>query len=119
VFALLLIAVSLSGDGVTKSGIYKNLDDTFDFGSLKGLTNRETFVNKHIPAISKASKDFFHLSSNYFVEGCVYVCMYVCACVHACKALLELYVRMYACMYVCICPLHVCRMIRIGALAHT
>jgi hypothetical protein len=54
---------------VTKSGIYKNLDNTFDFGSLEGLTNREAFVHEQIPAMAKASKDFFLLSSNYFVEG--------------------------------------------------
>jgi hypothetical protein len=69
VFALLLIAVGLSGNAVTKSGIYQNLDNAFDFGSLGGLTDRDSFVHGHIPEIAKASKDFFHLSSNYFVEG--------------------------------------------------
>jgi hypothetical protein len=69
VFALLLVAVGLSGNAGTKSGIYKNLDNTFDFKSLAGMSNRDSFVKEQIPSIAKASKDFFHLSSDYFVEG--------------------------------------------------
>jgi hypothetical protein len=69
VFGLLLVAVGLSGNAVTKSGIYENLDNAFDFGSLEGLTNRDSFIKERIPAIAKASKDFFHMSSGYFVEG--------------------------------------------------
>jgi hypothetical protein len=69
VFALLLVAVGLSGNAGTKSGIFKNLDNTFDFKSLAGMSNRDSFVKQQIPSIAKASKDFFHLSSDYFVEG--------------------------------------------------
>lgn len=72
VFALLLIAAGLSGDAVTKSGIYQNLDNSFDFGSLAGLNDRDAFVSERIPSIAKASKDFFLLSSNYFVPGAIH-----------------------------------------------
>jgi hypothetical protein len=69
VFALLLIAAGLSGDAITKSGIYQNLDNSFDFGSLAGLNDRDTFVSQRIPSIAKASKKYFLLSSEYFVPG--------------------------------------------------
>jgi hypothetical protein len=60
----------MSGDPGVKRGIYKNLADSFDFDSLNGLSDRGVFINEKVPMISAKAKDFFILSSGYFVpEG--------------------------------------------------
>jgi len=35
----------MSGDPGIKRGIYQNLADSFDFGSLNGLSDRSIFIN--------------------------------------------------------------------------
>jgi hypothetical protein len=65
IFALLLIALSLSGDPATKRGIYNSLNDAFDFDGLRDMKSRDAFM-KALPHISSTSKTYFLLSSTYF-----------------------------------------------------
>lgn len=65
VFALLLIAVQLSGDSRTKRGIYHNLKDHFDFDELTENAHRSD-IRPMLQELSVKSKDFFLLSSQYF-----------------------------------------------------
>ena len=68
IFSLLLIALSLSGDPSAKRGIFNNLRDTFDFDGLREMKSRSAFLEA-LPGISKSSKSYFLLSSQYFDTG--------------------------------------------------
>eukprot|EP00961_Rhodomonas_salina_P074250 997613-Rhodomonas_salina.1 len=65
IFALLLVALSQSGDTATKRGIYSNLQHHFDFDTLHSLSLRSELRDTLLD-LSVRSKDFFLLSSQYF-----------------------------------------------------
>jgi hypothetical protein len=68
IFALLLVALGLSGDPSAQRGIYNNIVESFDLEALAAIRSREAFVAM-LPVISQASKKYFSLSSEYFDSG--------------------------------------------------
>lgn len=66
VFALLVLALRLSSDEVTKRGIFSDLGNAFDFSGLNDIQSREEFVTHGLPSLSAKSKEYFTLSSRYF-----------------------------------------------------
>ena len=67
IFALMLIALKISGDPAVKRGIYNDLQTSFDFDSLVESDSRSAWIDA-LPAIAEASKNYFILSSQYFEE---------------------------------------------------
>ena len=51
-----------------KRGIYTNLIDSFGLLDLQDIKSRPDFVAA-LPGIARASKKYFHLSSQYFDSG--------------------------------------------------
>jgi len=66
-FVLLLSAVLMSDNPVTKRGIYTSLQDAFSFDELKQVVDRSEFVSQHMPFIADTAKEYFLLSDQYFV----------------------------------------------------
>ena len=62
IFALMLIALKISGDPAVKRGIYNDLLTSFDFDSLVESDSRSAWIDA-LPAIAEASKNYFILSS--------------------------------------------------------
>lgn len=65
-FTLLIEGMRISSNQTSKRGIFKNLQEAFDFDALENTVIRAEFLDVHLPAIAAKSKDFFILSSKYF-----------------------------------------------------
>ena len=52
----------MSGDPGIKRGIYQNLADSFDFGSLNGLSDRSVFINVSPPMHPTTMESKLHYS---------------------------------------------------------
>ena len=69
IFVLLLgVALSLTGEPSAQRSIYTDLWEFFRFEDIQTVTSRDTFVRDILPSLSQAHKQYFMLSTEYFVN---------------------------------------------------
>ena len=68
IFSLMVIALRLSGDPTVKRGIFNDLSTSFNLDVLQEASSRQDFLDA-LRDISRASKKYFILSSQYFAEA--------------------------------------------------